>query len=71
MRNSQSIKNDLSKSISKFSKMYGEVPKSNLRQSVLQSRFENIRSRMSSDFPDDNFLGLASNIEARSVAIFN
>jgi len=38
------VKNDLTKSISRFSKLAGGAFKSNLKQSVIQSRLEQLRS---------------------------
>ncbi len=46
-RNSMSIKNDLTKSMSRFSKLAGNNNfKSNVRQSALQSRIDQMRSNL-------------------------
>ncbi len=71
MRNSQSFKNDLAKSVSRFSKLPGEHFKSNLRQSLLQSRFEQIHSTSNNEPSGDNFLKINSSVDTGSVIAFN
>ena len=47
LRNSQSIKNDLTKIVSRFSKIAGNGPnpnRSSLRSSLIQSRLDQLRS---------------------------
>lgn len=46
-RNSMEVKNDLTKSMSRFSKLAGNNNfKSNVRQSALQSRIDQMRSNL-------------------------
>ncbi len=45
MKNSQVFKNDLSKSMSRFSKPAGGAFRSSLKQSILKSRIDQLRSQ--------------------------